>query len=105
MNRNAFLNAADTVGGIRAGDGLRRTQAVPAARGNPLADPADLVARALAILDEDKTRSDKARSRQGDNLAGEFAAPPVGLEPTPLANRQLQRRVLSDGTECSLPIR
>jgi hypothetical protein len=48
-----------------------------------MADPGDLVTRALGILTEDHMKGD--------------AASPTDL--------RLQRRVLSDGTECSLPIR
>jgi hypothetical protein len=48
-----------------------------------MGDPGDLVTRALGILAEDHMKGNEAR-------------------PTDL---QLQRRVLSDGTECPLPIR
>ena len=64
---------------------------------------ADLVARALAVLEQDKMRGD-ARCWEA-NIASEPATPPVNLEPTPAADLTLQRRVLSDGAECSLPIR
>jgi hypothetical protein len=70
-----------------------------------LTDPADLVARALAILGEDKLRDDTFRSLQGVKIGGEFATPSVGLEPTQSSDLQLQRRVLSNGIECFLPIR
>ena len=48
-----------------------------------MGDPGDLVTRALGILAEDHMKGSETR-------------------PTDL---QLQRRVLSDGTECPLPIR
>ncbi len=79
-------------------------QIVPLAPDNPLTVSADLVARALAILDQDKMRSDSRSSRRA-NVAGEFAPRSVGLEPTLAADLQLQRRVLNDGAECFLPIR
>ena len=65
---------------------------------------ADLVARALTVLEQDKMSAD-ARSSQWANVAGELATQPVGLEPTPAAELQLQRHVLSNGAECFLPIR
>lgn len=79
------------------------------------ADPGDLVARALAILAEQKTASDKAQSfdlPQQRSVLGD-ATPCVD---PPLQRRvlsdgaqsldlPLQQRVLSDGTEVPLPIR
>ena len=62
-----------------------------------MADPDDLVARALAILAADNTMSDKPQFPQGANIARDFG--------TPSGDLTLQRRVLSDGTECPLPIR
>jgi hypothetical protein len=103
MSRGALLNAANAAGDVRARDGLRRMQVVPTANGNSMVDSADLVARALAVLDQDKMRGD-VRCREA-NIADEFASRPAGLEPTPAADLQLQRRVLSNGAECFLPIR
>jgi hypothetical protein len=103
MSPGAFLNAADAAGDVRARDGLRRMQVVPSAQGNPLVDSADLVARALAVLDQDKMRG-SARRREA-HIADEFATPSAGLEPTPAADLTLQQRVLSNGAECFLPIR
>ena len=103
MSPGAFLNAADAAGDVRARDGLRRMQVVPLAQGNPLVDSADLVARALAVLDQDKMRG-SARRREA-HIADEFATPSAGLEPTPAADLTLQQRVLSNGAECFLPIR
>ena len=58
-------------------------QAAPSASSAPVADPGDLVARALAILAEDNVTRDKTQS----------------------VELPLQLRVLSDGTQCALPIR
>ena len=64
---------------------------------------ADLVARALAVLDQDKMRGD-GRYREA-NIASERATRPVvSNRPLP-AELTLQQRVLSNGAECSLPIR
>jgi hypothetical protein len=103
MSRGAFLNAADATGDLQARDALRLVQVVPAANGNRVVDSADLVARALAILDQDKM-SGAAHYREA-NIAGGLPTRSVGLEPTPAADLTLQRRVLSDGAECFLPIR
>jgi Acetoacetate decarboxylase (ADC) len=57
--------------------------APPAMQSKPKIDPGDIVTRALGILAEDPMKSDPARP----------------------SDLPLQRRVLSDGTECPLPIR
>ena len=69
-----------------------------------MAEPVDLLARALAILDQDKMRN-RARFLEGANIASQSATPSVGLEPASTSGLQLQRRVLSNGAECFLPIR
>jgi hypothetical protein len=69
-----------------------------------LADPVDLVARAFAILDQDKMRN-SARFLEKPNIASRSATPSVSLGPASGANLQLQRRLLSNGAECFLPIR
>jgi Acetoacetate decarboxylase (ADC) len=69
-----------------------------------LADPVDLVARAFAILDQEKMRN-CARFLEGVNIASRPARPSVGLGPASTADLQLQRRLLSNGAECFLPIR
>ncbi|MBV8797861.1 MAG: hypothetical protein JO136_23225, partial [Hyphomicrobiales bacterium] len=51
------MNAAD-VAVAQAYDGLRRIQIASAANGAPAVDSADLVARALAVLDQDKMGGD-----------------------------------------------
>jgi hypothetical protein len=92
-----------TPGSAQARACLQRIQVASAANGAPVVNSADLVTRALAILDQDKTKG-KARYREPDIGDG----PPTrseGLEPTPAAHLPLQRRVLSDGAECFLPIR
>src|SRR6266516_4737861 len=81
--RSVFSKSADI-----AGDrGHRASRTVPhgppSMRSELMADPGDLVTRALRILAEDHMKGDETR-------------------PTDLP---LQRRVLSDGTECPLPIR
>ena len=69
-----------------------------------MADPIDLVASAIAILDQDKTRN-RARFLEGANMASQSATSPVSRGPAPAADLQLQRRLLSNGVECCLPIR
>lgn len=102
MSRTAYLDAAGAAHGIRAGDGLRRMQGVPTANYDPVVDSADLVARALAVLNQEKAGDGRHRKA---NIASELATRPVGLEPSPAADLTLQRRVLSNGAECFLPIR
>ena len=54
MDRSAFFKAVDTVGGGRARDACAPVQHVaPSAQSKLVADPDDLVARALAILAAD----------------------------------------------------
>jgi len=68
----------------QAGEARRSMQqAAPSASSGLAADPGDLVARALAILAEENMMSDQTRS----------------------VDERKQRHVLSDGTECRLPIR
>jgi acetoacetate decarboxylase len=79
-------------------------RAFPPAQESPSADSVDLVARAFAILDQDKMRN-RAHFLEGANIAGPSATPSVSLWPASAADLQLQRRVLSNGAECFLPIR
>ena len=97
------MNEAD-VAGARASDGLRRIQVASAASGASAVDSADLVARALTVLDQDKMRGDAAHG-EAKHLTSGFPTRPVSLVSTPAAHFPLQRRVLSDGAECFLPIR
>ena len=79
-------------------------QLAPAANGAPALDAADIVARALAVLEQDKMRA-IANCGQA-NIASAFPIRPASLAPTLAAtDLTLQRRVLSDGAECFLPIR
>jgi hypothetical protein len=103
MNRGPFSNSAKAARDVIGRDGPWPTQLVPAANGKPAVDVADLVARALAVLDQHKvTQAPQYRE-------GKVPAVPLtrsaSLEPTPDGRLTLQRRVLSDGAECSLPIR
>ena len=75
MDRSVFSKSADIAGD--RGHGPRSVQS------KLMGNPGDLVTRALGILAEDHMKGHETR-------------------PTDL---QLQRRVLSDGTECPLPIR
>jgi len=72
MDRSAFLKGPGTA--------AHQQSSAPSKR---MANPADLMARALAILAEDKTANNEIQS----------------------VDLPLQRRILSDGTECPLPIR
>ena len=105
MNRDAFPKAPDIAGNARRLAGVQPNQAAPSAQGRPLADPTNLLARALAILGEDKMSGDAVRFAKRASLASEVAARSVSLESTPATPLTLQRRVLSDGAECFLPIR
>jgi hypothetical protein len=94
MDRSALLRAAG-VAGARTRDARRSLQHIaPSAQSKLAAEPDDLVTRALAILTE---TSDQAQFPQAANIARESASQSLDLK--------LQRRVLSDGTECPLPIR
>jgi Acetoacetate decarboxylase (ADC) len=104
MIRDTFLNAADRVDAVSTGDALQPMQVVRAALDNRSAGSDDLVARALAILEQGTMRANSRSSRLA-TIASEFAPPPVSPRPTPAADLQLQRRVLSDGADCFLPIR
>ena len=98
MDRSAFFEAADAAAGRQERDAGRSVQYVtPSAQSKLVTNPDDLVARALAILAADNMTSNETQSRQRANIAGEFRTRSVDLT--------LQRRVLSDGTVCPLPIR
>jgi hypothetical protein len=100
MIRDAFLDATNQVDHISAGNARLPANGVRAT----IDSSNDLVARAFAILDQDTMRTN-ARSLQLEGLSSKLAAQAVGLRTGPAADLQLQRRVLSDGAECSLPIR
>jgi hypothetical protein len=96
MDPDAFSKSLATAG-ARPHDARLPPNAAPSAQSRYVADPADLVARALAILAEDNFTNDETRSPSRADIAPELLAPSMGLP--------LERRLLSDGTECSLPIR
>ncbi len=98
MDRSAFLQAIRVPGGAQARDTCRPAlQAPPSGQSKPVTNPNALVSRALAILNEDNVTSDEIQPLRRARIATEFGIKPVDLT--------LQRRVLSDGTECPLPIR
>jgi hypothetical protein len=78
-------------------------QAGPSVSGVPPADPGDLVARALAILAEESMMSDESQS--GDQPVQPCALRGTTYDESQSVDQPLERRVLSDGTECRLPIR
>jgi hypothetical protein len=97
MDRSALLRAANLAGAQARDPRLSLQHTSPAAQSKLAADPDDLVTRALTILAEDKMSSGHAQLIQ---------APTIAREPrTQSLDLKLQRRVLSDGTECPLPIR
>jgi Acetoacetate decarboxylase (ADC) len=117
MDRSAFLKAADAATSGRARAAQR---AVPSPQSKLGVEPDDVVARALAILAQDNPVSAATGRRQATDVASKVANQPVDLKPTNVdvkpinvasepgiqsPDLMLQRRILSDGTECSLPIR
>jgi hypothetical protein len=121
MDRSAFLKAADVATSSRARAARGAAQhAVPSPQSKLGVDADDLVARALTILAQDNPVSAAIGSRQVTDVASKVANQPLDLKPTnvdvkptnvasepitQLPELMLQRRILSDGTECSLPIR
>ena len=104
MNRDGLAKATDLAFNARRLAGVQSGQPAPSGQREPLADTTGLLARALAILDEDKT-SAAAPFARAASLSGELAIRRAGLGPAPETQLTLQRRVLSDGAECFLPIR
>jgi hypothetical protein len=97
MDRSALLRAAD-VAGVRAHDARGSLQhTAPSAPSKLVANPDDLVTRALAILTEDHKLSHQTQFSQAPNIARESGTQSPDLK--------LQRPVLSNGTECPLLIR
>src|SRR5258708_3492565 len=90
---------------VQAGDARRSAQqAAPSASNALVADPGALVARALEILADHNTMSNETQS------VDQLVEPARVLSGTTSGGTQsvdlpLQRHVLSDGTECPLPIR
>jgi hypothetical protein len=97
MDRSALLRAANLAGAQARDPRLSLQHTSPAAQSKLAADPDDLVTRALTILAEDKMSSGHAQLIQAPNIARQSRTQSLDLK--------LQRRVLSDGTECPLPIR
>lgn len=101
MTSGAFSNSAEADREATR-DSLRRTRAVPAALGKPPVHMADLVSRALAVLDESRMAGNVPC--RDETVAAQAPTRSTSLEPQ--AERlALQRRILSDGSECFLPIR
>ena len=103
MKSGAFSNLAEAAREAKERDSLRRTQAVPAALGKPPVDMADLVARALAVLDESRMAGNLPHREE--TVAAQAPTRSASLEPAQAERLALQRRILSDGSECFLPIR
>jgi hypothetical protein len=112
MDRETFLKSADLGAGRLRNEGRALGRGAPATRSASMAGSADLVERALAILDESTgpkgpelapRRLEVATRPLAPNSAVPHPAAPGALLPKP--ELELQRRVLSDGTECRLPIR
>ena len=97
MDRSALSRTANLAGAQARDPRLSLQHTAPAAQSKLAADPDDLVTRALTILAEDKMSSGHAQLIQAPNIAREPRTQSLDLK--------LQRRVLSDGTECPLPIR
>ena len=112
MDREAFLKSVDPGRASNPRNaGLPLGRAATATESQSPASSADLVERALAILDECTGPNGPGQAPLGLEVAPRpvpnFEAPrpaaPGSLVPKP--DLELQRRVLSDGTECPLPIR
>ena len=97
MDRRALLRAANFAGAQARDARLSPQHTAPTAQSKPAADPDDLVTRALTILAEDKMSSGHAQLTQAPNIVRQSRPQSADLT--------LQRCVLSDGTECPLPIR
>ncbi len=112
MDREAFLKSVDPGRASNPRNaGLPLGRAATATESQSPASSADLVERAFAILDECTGPNGPGQAPLGLEVAPRpvpnFEAPrpaaPGSLVPKP--DLELQRRVLSDGTECPLPIR
>jgi hypothetical protein len=97
MDRSALLRAANLAGAQARDPRLSLQHTASPAQSKLAADPDDLVTRALTILAEDKIPSGHAQLIQTPNIERQSRTQSLDLK--------LQRRVLSDGTECPLPIR
>jgi hypothetical protein len=96
MDRSTLLRVAD-LAGARARDPRRSPQhTAPSPQSKLVADPDDVVTRALAILAEDNKSSHQTQFSRAANIARASGTQ---------SDLELQRCILNDGTECSLPIR
>jgi hypothetical protein len=91
MDRSAVLRAAEIAGA------QGRDAPAPPVQSTLAADHDDLVTRALTILAEDNMSRGRPQLPGAPNIARQSTTQSLDLN--------LQRRVLSDGTECPLPIR
>ena len=106
MDRDALPTSADPRKADNPGDdGVPFLRPAPATDAGPPGGPADLVARALAILAEDKTLDRTATAPHRPEVAPRTAHSTDPAFLAPARDLPLQRRILSDGTECPLPIR
>ena len=97
VDRTAFWKSADAAAG-RVSDSRQLAQLAPASDQTEVAtDPDQLVARALGILAEHGPKS-------GDTQPN-WSAKPSAVDQRTALDLMLQRPILSDGTECPLPIR
>jgi hypothetical protein len=97
MDRTTFWRSADAAAG-QVSDSRRLAQLAPASAQTDVAtDPHQLVARAIGILAEHgpKSGDTQANWNAWQGAVQQRAAPDLSL----------QRPILSDGTECPLPIR
>jgi acetoacetate decarboxylase len=103
MNRSAFLSSSELPPTQMRNAGRPPQRTAPAAE--LAAHPDDLVARALSILSQGN--NSKVQNRGPNAVQNQSAHPPniVRQSRTQSADLKLQRRMLSDGTECPLPIR
>jgi hypothetical protein len=103
MSRGAFFNSAGAAPDVKEREALRQMQAGHAIKDKSAVDMTELLARALVVLDQDKMT--RAAEYPQKNVAAVPLPRSASLEPTPDGRLALQRRVLSDGAECFLPIR
>ena len=87
------------------GDALQPMQVVRAALDNRSAGSDDLVARALAILEQGTMRNSRSLPIAPRLLRANLRPRQSVPDRPPAAHLQLQRRVLSDGADCFSPIR
>jgi hypothetical protein len=103
MSRGAFFNSAGAAPDVKEREALRQMQAGHAIKDKSAVDMTELLARALVVLDQDKMT--RAAEYPQKNVAAVPLPRSASLEPTPDGRLALQRRLLSDGAECFLPIR